>query len=287
MMLAFSDDSNQSGTNVEIVSAVTPGASASPDVVDLLAPGRKMAAERAILGFVHDLRKFKSVVDFGCGLGNWLHVARELGATETRGYDTPEIPAGARRLATTEFFAADLTRFIPVERRFDVAICLETADQLSPDAAVPLVKTLCAAADWVLFSAALPFQEGNHHAGENWMEYWAGLFSREKFLCYDILRSVFWRDRDIAFYLRQNTCLYVRKDAQDALRARGFSPTVCPPSLIHPELFLKLMSWLSNRHASSTDSRAYVEDLTSLYGRPRRTRNPRAEHLDTEPDVAT
>jgi methyltransferase family protein len=283
MMRACSNDSFQSSSNVQTVSAAD--VSASPDVVEALAPGRKMAAERAMLGFVHDLRKFNSVVNFGCGLGNWLYVARELGAAETRGYDTPDIPAGARRLGMSEFFSADLTRFIPVERRFDVAICLETADQLSADAAVPLVKTLCAAADWVLFSAALPFQEGNTHAGENWMEYWAGLFSREKFLCYDILRSVFWHDRDIAFYLRQNTCLYVRRGAQNALSAHGFGSTVRPPSLIHPELFLKLMGWLSSRSAPATDSRRYEEDLRCLYGVPGPTADAGADISRVAPDV--
>jgi len=246
-----------------------------------------MAAERAMLGFVYNLRRFKSVVDFGCGLGNWLTVAQELGATEIRGYDTPDIPAGARRLALANFIAADLTRFIHLERQFDLAVCLESADRLPADAAVPLVKTLCAAADWVLFGAALPLQEGVSHPGENWMEYWAGLFSREDFLCYDILRSEFWRVRDIPFYLRQNTCLYVRRGTHDALRARGFEPCVRPPSLIHPELLLKLMSWLANRQAASTDSRAYAGDLKNLYANAGRMPNPRADNSRIEPSEST
>ncbi len=47
---------------------------------------------------LYDLRKFHSAVDFGCGLGIWLNVARELGATETRGYDNAEFLAAARGL---------------------------------------------------------------------------------------------------------------------------------------------------------------------------------------------
>jgi len=245
-----------------------PSAAASPEIPAAPAPGQKMAAERALLGLLYDLRKFHSVVDFGCGLGNWLNVARELGATETRGYDNAEFLAAARGFAKTDIFAADLSQFIEMEKRSDLAICLETADRLGADAAVPLIRTLCAAADWVLFAAAPPFQQAGQRRNENWLEYWAGLFSSNGFLCYDILRPALWHDRDIAFYFRQNACLYVRKGAQEALRSRGIGPSASPASMIHPELFLKLMSWLVNRAASGTDSRAFAEDLADFYQGP-------------------
>jgi SAM-dependent methyltransferase len=266
MMPESSGELSQASSQMPDVSQSLPAA--SPQIAAAPAPERKMAAERAMLGLLYDLRKFHSVVDFGCGLGIWLNVARELGATETRGYDNAEFLAAARGFAKTDIFAADLTRFIEMEKRFDLAICLETADRLGADAAVPLVRTLCAAADWVLFGAAPPFQQVGQRRNEKWLEYWAELFLNNGFLCYDILRPGLWHHRDIAFYLRQNACLYVRKGAQEALRSRGIAASASPASMIHPELFLKLMSWLVNREASGTDSRAFAEDLANLYEGP-------------------
>jgi hypothetical protein len=229
------------------------------------APGRKLAAERAFLTFVNGIRSFRSVVEFGCGFASWLRVARELGATEIRGYDIPDLPFAARGLADAEFRAADLAQFISVDKVFDLAICLEVAQRLPAGAAASLVRTLCSAADWVLFSAAVPFQGGADHINENWMEYWAGLFSGNGFLCYDILREKVWYDREIPFYYRQNSCLYVRRGAHEALASLGFEPSARPPSLIHPELYLELLSWLGNNRNGATDSRVFAADVRDFH----------------------
>jgi len=226
-------------------------------------PVRQLAAERTLLGFINGIRKFRSVVEFGCGLANWLRVAQELGATEIRGYDTAELPLAARGLARTEFRVADLEQFIELEKTFDLAICLEIAQQLSPRAGVKLVKTLCSAADWVLFSAGIPLQDDTGPLNENWMEYWAGLFTSNDFLSYDILRDKVWHRKEIPFYYRQNACLYVRRGAHQALK--GFEPSPCPPSMIHPELYLKLLNWLANRRKHSPDWRVFLSDCNEFY----------------------
>jgi hypothetical protein len=230
-----------------------------------VSPGRKLAAERTLLGYINQIRKFRSVVDFGCGIGNWLRVARELGATEIRGYDSPGIPLAARGLTGAEFHCADLAQTITTEKVFDLAICLEIAQWLAPGAASRLVKSLCSAADWVLFSAAVPFQGGADHVNENWMEYWAALFCGNGFLCYDILREEVWNDREIPFYYRQNVCLYVRRGADDALTSLGREPSAQVPSLIHPELYLKLVNWLANNPTATTDSRVFESDARTYY----------------------
>jgi SAM-dependent methyltransferase len=266
MTPASSNDSSQQSSREHEMSA--------PGVVRELAPGRKLAAEHAILGYIHGIRTFQSVVEFGCGLGTWLGVARALGATETRGYDTAEIPIEARGIAKADFFVTDFARFIKLDRTFDVAICLETADRLASSAAAPLIRTLCSAADWVLFGAAPPFQGGGDQFNENWMEYWAGLFAKEGFLCYDIVRPKFWHDRDIPFYFRQNTCLFVRRGANSALNSRDIEPTACPPTMIHPELLLKLTSWLVNRDEPTTDSRLFAADLAAFYDRAQHLPGP-------------
>jgi hypothetical protein len=111
-----------------------------------------------------------------------------------------------------------------------------------PATSVPgLVRSLSQASDWVLFGAAVPHQGGMGHINENWVEYWAAHFRDAGFLCYDILRPRFWDDTRVAYYYRQNTCLYVRPGSHYALRARGYAPSEHPPTLIHPEMFLKIV----------------------------------------------
>jgi methyltransferase family protein len=246
--------------------SISPSRSAGPLGAKGAVPSvRSLAAERGFLSYINDIRKFHSVVEFGCGLANWLRVARELGAIEIRGYDIGDIPVAARGLTAAEFCAIDLGSFIRTEKTYDLAICIEVAQTLAPAAGTSLVKTLCAAADWVLFSAAPPFQGGLDHVNENWMEKWAGLFSERGFLCYDILREKFWNDRDIPFYCRQNACLYVRRGIHTALTERRLMPTDRPPTLIHPELYLKLTNWLANNRNGATDGSNFEAEVGEYY----------------------
>jgi len=225
----------------------------------------RLVAENAYLGFINRLHACRSVVEFGCGLATWLRVAREVGATEIHGYDTSDLPLSARGLTSAEFSSADLGKFIKLERKFDLAVCLELAQQLPARAGSTLVKTLCAASDWVLFSAAMPCQGGTGNQNENWMEYWARHFSENGFKCYDILREKFWYDAQIPFYLRQNACLYVRQDADQELSLHRLEPVVSPLSQIHPELYLKLLHWLANRRKGVTDAGAFTAELRAFY----------------------
>jgi hypothetical protein len=225
------------------MSAVSPQSHSPHPVIQasLEASGQRPASQRCLLSFIYDLRAFSSLVEVGCGQAGWLHAGRRLGAGEIRGYDFPGASAEARGLTTGEFVATDLNEEIRVERKFDLAICMEAAARLPRSAAATLIRSLTGASDWVLFGAALPHQGGLDHVNENWMEYWAALFAQAGFLCYDILRPRFWHDARVAFYYRQSSCLYVRPGSHYALRARGHTPSSRPPSLIHPEMFLKVV----------------------------------------------
>ena len=102
----------------------------------------------------------------------------------------------------------DLTQRIDVNRRFDLAICLEVAEHLPRQSAELLVTSLCAFSDAVLFSAASPGQGGTHHINEQWPNYWAELFSRRNFGGVDCLRPLLWENEAVAPYYRQNIILY-------------------------------------------------------------------------------
>jgi 2-polyprenyl-3-methyl-5-hydroxy-6-metoxy-1,4-benzoquinol methylase len=117
----------------------------------------------------------KSIVDFGCGTGSWSAAAQRLGVSDVLGYEGPWIESVATEL-NIKIVVADISKPLDCERRFDLAICLEVAEHLPSDCAADLVTNLCNAADVVLFSAAIPGQDGTGHINEQWPSYWARLF---------------------------------------------------------------------------------------------------------------
>jgi hypothetical protein len=107
---------------------------------------------------------------------------------------------------------ADLEKPLVLNRRFDLAICLETAEHVSPEAADVLVESLVRHAPVVLFSAAIPFQRGPGHVNEQWAYFWAKKFMKFRYGALDFLRCQFRFDEQILWWYRQNTILYVDFD---------------------------------------------------------------------------
>jgi hypothetical protein len=100
----------------------------------------------------------------------------------------------------------------------------------------------------VLFSGAIPYQGGLNHVNEQWQAYWIDLFEARGFKCFDLLRPVFWNDKDIQYYYRQNTLVYVQENAVvlikkcQALREQ-IAQNYPPMSVAHPEKFESLASY--------------------------------------------
>lgn len=116
-----------------------------------------------------------SVIDVGCGPGNYLIPFKERGAVV---YGIDGAPKAGECLALSEFELADLRNPWMPERRYDLALCIEVAEHLKPEHAPTLVATLCACSDTIFFSAARPGQGGAGHYNEQTQDYWLGLFRR-------------------------------------------------------------------------------------------------------------
>lgn len=153
-----------------------------------------------------------SAVDFGCGLGAWLRALAELGVADLVGVDQSREhrPPGSIEWAG-KYHPADLAHPLDLRRLFDLAICVEVAEHLAPEAAAVLVETITRHADLVLFSAAIPGQGGDHHVNEQWPEYWAERFNARGFAACDSLRFSIWQDPEILWWYRQNTVIYFRR----------------------------------------------------------------------------
>lgn len=196
-------------------------------------------AAKTILSRVLDvIPPVRSAVDVGCGVGTWLSVLREKGVAEVKGFDGPWVDRELLQIPRESFFEADLSAPLEVQQHFDLAICLEVAEHLPPEQAKPFVKSLTDLSDFVLFSAAIPGQDGVDHINEQWQSYWAGLFDERGFGTVDCIREEIWDAKRIALWYRQNTLLFVRKERIADLRSQVATTPATDVSSVHPDLYL-------------------------------------------------
>lgn len=186
---------------------------------------------RDILPLVLDVVKPASVIDIGCGTGNWLLVAHELGVRDILGIDGPWVKAQLA-IPPENFVEHDLSTPLKLDRRFDLALSLEVAEHLPASAAQVFVQSLCDAADVVVFSAAIPGQGGRHHINERWPAYWAELFADLRYDCYDFLRPKIWTNSRITWHYAQNSLIFGRAGFR-----HPFGEPTTPLPLVHPVLW--------------------------------------------------
>jgi SAM-dependent methyltransferase len=182
-----------------------------------------------------------SVLDTGCGAGGWLAGFRAHGVEDVLGLDGPWVREDQLRIPRACFRRTDLAQPIVLGRRFDLALALEVAEHLPPERAAGFVADLVAAAPLVLFSAAIPGQDGVNHLNEQWPDWWASLFAGHGMQALDPFRAALWRDGRVAWWYRQNLLLF----ATDEAFARwpslaSFGPAGTEPlPLVHPALWAR------------------------------------------------
>lgn len=172
-----------------------------------------LSAEK-IVPFVYDLFKPTSVVDFGCGTGNFLsEFKKQMGSTgKVLGLDGAYIEKDLLQInSKSEFHPVDLTLPIKLSEKYDLAMSLEVGEHLDAKYADTFVKSITSASDIILFSAAIPGQYGVHHVNEQPISYWIEKFNKEGYECHDALRPFFWWDHDVDLDYRQNMVLFVKQ----------------------------------------------------------------------------
>ncbi len=185
-----------------------------------------------IVPFIMKLFSPESVVDVGCGLGTFLYIFRKYGVQQVLGIEGDWVNKTKLFINENELLIADLETKIQVNKRFDIALCLEVAEHLSADAAPILVELLVNLSDVIVFSAAVPNQRGQNHINEQWPDYWRELFAQHGFIFYDIFRPEFWNNKHMYWWYKQNMFLVTRQGA-----CQSFTET---PILncVHPQLFM-------------------------------------------------
>lgn len=169
-------------------------------------------AAKKIIPLVLRLLTVRSVVDMGCGEGAWLKAFQENGSKDVLGFDSKSVKENRLLIDPEKFRAVDFNEPITIPASFDLGVCLEVVEHLSPEAGENLIKSLTSAAPAVLFSAAIPKQGGEHHINEQWAGYWDKIFGRFNFERLDPFRRQVWNDPEVSFWYRQNLFLYVSRN---------------------------------------------------------------------------
>ena len=199
-----------------------------------------LRSAREIVPIVLEVIRPASVIDVGCGEGNWLAVFREYGIGDIFGVDL-HYRAELLRIPNDRFTVHDLTEPLRLNRTFELVVCLEVAEHLPQSCAFPLIESLTNLGPVVLFSAAIPFQGGTGHMNEQWLDYWANLFRQRGYQPIDYIRPKIWDNERILLWYVQNILMFAREDyiaSNRALRSAYETPARYPLSLVHPRVYL-------------------------------------------------
>ena len=170
--------------------------------------------------------KIDSAVDIGCGVGTWLYVLEEMGAKKIQGMDGAWVNQDFLKIPKESFTQYDFNKEVRLDRNFDLAISLEVAEHIEPENAKTFVLSLVNLSDFILFSAAIPYQSGVGHVNEQWLPYWISLFKEQGFVGVDIIRKRIWNDESIPFWYRQNILLFVKEERISELSISNLSDTI-------------------------------------------------------------
>lgn len=172
------------------------------------------SASDILIPYVIEHLNCKSVIDFGCGVGKCLNMAKKCsGIEKIMGLDGGWVREQLE-IDQNEFFECDLTKVIDLQEKFDLAISLEVAEHLPEKSAKIFINNLVRHADIILFSAAIPYQGGTYHVNEQYPSYWRKIFLELDFLMCDCIRNRFWNDKRIFDYYRQNIFIYCKRNLQ-------------------------------------------------------------------------
>lgn len=204
-----------------------------------------------ILDILWEYMQPASALDVGCGLGSWLVALQSRGVADVRGIDGPWLASSAVVCDPSLVQVCDLESDFSLGRSFDLLVCLEVAEHLSPSVAERFIGSLVRHAPAILFSAAIPFQGGHHHVNEQFLTYWISLFARHGYDPVDLFRERIWNDRRVIWWLRQNLVVFAHKDLimsnQKLRQATGALRG--PASIVHPDIYLSRMELLSRQLA--------------------------------------
>lgn len=194
---------------------------------------------KIIVPVIMDVLNPKSVVDVGCGIGTFLHVFSDYGVKKLLGLDGDWVDREllSKHISLTDFKIIDIEKGFEIEDKFELAVCLEVLEHVDSAFADITVKSLTDLSDIIVFSAAIPGQMGQNHVNEQWPEYWIDKFKKYGFTFHDVFRPVFWNNKDLARWYKQNMFLVVKNGHENLISGfdKYFDSQI--NAQVHPEYF--------------------------------------------------
>lgn len=156
-------------------------------------------AANEIVPIIIDLFSPKNVADIGCGTGTFLNVFKSNGISDVIGIDGSWVDWKLllKNINEAEFFECDFEKGVRLKKRYDICICLEVAEHISPYKSSSFISDLSEISNVIIFSAAIPFQGGQNHLNEQWIDYWQDLFKEKGYSIYDGLRELIWDNKNV------------------------------------------------------------------------------------------
>lgn len=204
-----------------------------------------LRSAQQVVPIVIEFLNIKSVVDFGCGTGAWLKTFKDFGVHTIVGYDGRWVKREDLLIDSTSFFEVNFDNFMPTSEKFDLVVSLEVGEHLHEKTADAFVELLTKSSDYVLFSAAIPFQGGTGHINEQWPEYWCEKFMKQGYEPIDCIRPIIWDNRDVSYWFKQNILLFVNKNVELAHpKLKEYKQYTNPRFLskVHPDFYTKMAS---------------------------------------------
>jgi SAM-dependent methyltransferase len=195
-----------------------------------------------ITPLIYNLLQPESVVDVGCGLGEFLYFLKKRGVQNIKRIDGEWVDKKKLLIPEKDFYSADLEKPLNLKKKFDLVISLEVAEHISYGNSKVFIENLISLGPIILFSAAIPFQGGVHHVNEQWQEHWVKLFKDRGYIALDIFRKKLWNNKEISPWYAQNILLFINEDFtkenkkyfEELLRG-SISPIF---SIVHPRIYL-------------------------------------------------
>jgi 2-polyprenyl-3-methyl-5-hydroxy-6-metoxy-1,4-benzoquinol methylase len=198
-------------------------------------------AAKEIIPIILELISPKSVIDVGCGAGSWLASFKAHGVEDIVGVDGEWVKKEKLQIPKERFISFDLTQPFRLNREFDLVMSLEVAEHVPAKYAETLIDTLVNLGSLVLFSAAIPFQEGTHHVNEQWPNYWAKMFLQRGYVAVDCIRKRIWLNQNVDPFYAQNILIFAEKNAlghYQLLKEEFENTNLTLLSVVHPRVWL-------------------------------------------------
>lgn len=196
---------------------------------------------KIIIPLILDIKKIKSVVDFGCGLGTWLKVWQENNVLDILGLDGDYVDKDKLYINKKYFKAADLSQKIKLNKKYDLATSLEVAEHIGEKKANLFVNNLISVSDLILFSAAIPGQADKKigHINEQWPEYWQKKFAKHNYLMLDPFRMKIFNNLQVEWWYRQNLFLFIKESLKEKANFKNLPVYNSDLKIVHQSILDK------------------------------------------------